>query len=97
MKCSICNEEVSTCIIRTDPKADRRPRCFNCAGIQTLEPPFPVQSKIMKVSEISFVDWQDTHTCDGCQTYEKYDGNPFGEKCSTCVRAGQVADNYGTE
>jgi hypothetical protein len=50
MKCSICEEEVSTCIIRTDPKADRRPRCLNCAGIQTSEPPFPVHSKSTPVS-----------------------------------------------
>lgn len=44
MKCAICGKEITECIIRTDPKKDQRPCCFNCAGIQTSKPPFPVQS-----------------------------------------------------
>ena len=47
------------------------------------------------IAGISFADWQDAHQCDGCPTYERYKGNPFGEHCATCVRTGQVADNYG--
>jgi len=57
-------------------------------------PPLPAGNSAV---ETTFQQWMDEHPCDGCPTYEKYKGNPFGEKCATCVRAGQVADNYGAE
>jgi hypothetical protein len=57
-------------------------------------PPLPAGNSAV---ETTFQQWMDDHTCDGCPTYEVYNGNPFGEKCAICVRAGQVTDNYGSE
>ncbi len=75
-----------------------------CSGTDD-PPPLPagnsaVESVIMRPEQVgglhqqTFQQWMDDHPCDGCDTFEKYNRNPYGEKCATCVRAGQVADNW---
>jgi hypothetical protein len=57
MKCAICGKEITECIIRTDPKKDQRPCCFNCAGIKSPESLFTAQ--ILP----HYTPVNDPHTC----------------------------------